>query len=274
MTSVIAVVSDLHVNSTVALCPPSFTLDDGGTYRASRPQTWIWRQWLSYWQTVREWRDSLDAPLRIIVNGELGDNNHHHTTQLITRNEADIVRMAAEVMRPATDLLREGDHLFVTRGTEAHSGPSASIDERIAADLGATPARDDEPPVSWWQLRAEFDGVTFDVMHHPPGSGGRLPWTRGNFANKLAAIAYMEAGRKEQPPHLLIRGHIHAPADSQDTWPVRAVIAPSWKLKDAYAYRIGGGFLPVGGLIITCHDGGYELRKMLYHWPVERYRRF
>jgi hypothetical protein len=40
---------DLHVNSTVALCPPTVELDDGGTYHHSRTQAWIWNRWIDFW---------------------------------------------------------------------------------------------------------------------------------------------------------------------------------------------------------------------------------
>jgi len=54
MTEAILVATgDLHINSTVALCYPAVTLDDGGTYRASAPQRWIWRKWIEYWQEIK-----------------------------------------------------------------------------------------------------------------------------------------------------------------------------------------------------------------------------
>lgn len=50
-----AVVSDLHVNSTVGLCPASgVRLDDGGTYMPSNSQVWLWERWLETWSIVVE----------------------------------------------------------------------------------------------------------------------------------------------------------------------------------------------------------------------------
>lgn len=267
-TTVLAIVSDLHSNSTVALCPPVVTLDDGGTYKANEQQRWIWRKWRSYWQQVADARAAHDARLIVVLNGELADDNYHATTQLVTRNPADMVRLAIECLTPMLEL--KPDAIFVARGTEAHSGVSGWLDERIADDIGARPSR--AGTASHWQLRLSVEGVRVDVAHHPPGGGGRLPWTRGNFAPRLAAQALMDAAsRGERPPHLYVRGHVHAPADSHDTHPVRAIVLPSWQLTTSYGHRLGGGVLPVGGLIVTCSEGGYQATKVYSHWPIEGY---
>lgn len=269
MTTIVAVVSDLHCNSTVALSPPLIELDDGGQYKASKAQRWIWRRWLSYWAEVAQRREG--SRLVIVLNGELADDNHHPTTQLITRNPADMLKLSAEALAPALSLLQEGDSLFVTRGTEAHSGPSAHLDETIAQDIGATgPA---EEIASHWRLRLSIEGVRFDIAHHPPGGDGRLPWTRGNFANRLAAMAVFEcASSGERAPHLLVRGHVHRPDDSYDRFAVRALVLPSWQLTTSYGHRIGGDPLPIGGLIVTCDRGRFVVDKLYEAWPVEGYR--
>ena len=54
--TVVAIAGDLHVNSTVAVCPPVVMLDDGGEYRASKPQRWLWREWVKFWGAVRRRR--------------------------------------------------------------------------------------------------------------------------------------------------------------------------------------------------------------------------
>lgn len=270
--TIVAIAGDIHSNSTVALCPPRVQLDDGGEYVASDAQRWIWRKWLAFWAEVGERRAAIGGPLFVVLNGELADDNHHHTTQLVTRNPADQLKLALLCLEPVTRLLQDGDRIFVTRGTEAHSGVSGSMDETLARELGAEPASE-AGPVSWWQLRLEVDGVRFDVAHHPPGGGGRRPWTAANFASTLAAMAFYEAAaRGEKPPHLLVRGHVHRPGDSYDAHPVRALVLPSWQLSTAYGYRIGGGTLPVGGAYVICRDrGNYEVVKRFWEWPIATY---
>ncbi len=159
------------------------------------------------------------------------------------------------------------------RRTEAHSGPSAHLDETIAHDIGATPCDETANTFSHWRLRLSIDGVRLDVAHHPPGGGGRRPWTRGNFAPTLASMAFFEAAeRGEKPPHLLVRGHVHRPGDSYDVYPVRALVLPSWQLTTSYGHRIGGDPLPIGGAIVTCDRGKHEVVKRYATWPVEGYQ--
>jgi hypothetical protein len=272
MATTVALLSDLHCNSTVGLCSPTVNLDDGGTYRASKTQRWIWRQWLTYWQAVEEARG--DGPLIVILNGELADDNYHPTTQLVTRNPADMLKLSAAALEPMLSRLREGDYIYVTRGTEAHSGPSAHLDETIAHDIGAVMADRDAEIYSFWRLKLDVEGVRFDIAHHPPGGGGRVPWMRNNFAAKLAAMSLFDAAaRGEKAPHLLVRGHVHAPGDSYDAFAVRALVLPSWQLTTSYGHRIGGDALPVGGAIVTCEDGRATVAKYFSYPPIEGYSR-
>ena len=82
---------------------------------------------------------------------------------------------------------------------------------------------------------------------------------------------YEAVERNEKPPHLYVRGHVHRPGDSYDIAPVRALILPSWQHTTSYGYRIGGGDLPIGGVIVTCSDGRYTVDKLYYNWPRRPY---
>lgn len=272
MTTTLAIVSDIHANSTVAVCPASVNLDDGGTYRPSKAQRWIRRQWLSYWQEVAEERERAGGRLVVVLNGELADNNYHPTTQLVSRNPSDLIRLAIDTLQPMLDL--NPDAIYVTRGTEAHSGQSSHLDEEIANDISAVPADEDGEIYSHWHLKLQVERVRFDIAHHPPGGGGRVPWTRQGFADKLAAVTMFEyAERHEFHPHLLIRGHVHRPSDSYDKYPVRALVLPSWQLTTAYGHRIGGDPLPIGGVIVSVDGDRATVAKHYRHWPTEGYRR-
>lgn len=268
---VVAVVGDVHANSTVALCPPSFTLDDGGTYYASKYQIFLWRRWSKFWGEVQEVRKKEKARLTIVVNGEVVDDNYHKTTQLVTKNPADLIRLSASVLEPATSLLKNGEDLIIVRGTEAHTGPSACLDEMVARDLGATPPEPDEPVCySWWHFRGMFNQTLIDVAHHP-GTGHRLPWTKGNDANRLAMRVQIQAMDFGQPlPHLAIRGHNHRDSDSFDNHQTRAIIHPSWQLGSSFGHRLGGDWLKFGGLYVVCREDSYEVVKRYDNWPVSK----
>lgn len=262
--TIVAVVGDLHVNSTVGLFPPRVTLDDGGEYGASKRQKWLWRNWLDFWSHVKEAAADADR-CYVVLNGELADDLNHRSTQLVTRNTTDMMRMSIAVLQPALEV---GDYFFVTRGTEAHSGPSACLDEAIAEDIGAIPHPDGM--ASWWSFIGDIGGTRFDIAHHS-GHGSRRPWTRGGEANRLAAhMVYRYAERAMRLPDFVLRGHSHNPTDSYDNHPTRAIVLPSWQLTNAFGHKLGNDWYPVGGLYIVLNDGKPEVRKHYYDWPIER----
>jgi len=265
----IAAVSDLHINSTVALCKPTVVLDDGGYYTASPIQTWIYQQWIDYWKWVEGYKKALGRELIVWFGGEMADNLHHHTTQLISRNEYDQKRHAVAVLQPALEL---ADKIVVIRGSEAHVGASGWMDEWVANDISASPSGSgDDGPFSWWRWQGKIDGMVIDGAHHP-GTGHGRPWTRGGDSNRLAAIVkddYIENGL--WPPDIVLRGHNHKPSDSYDNHMTRAIILPSWQLTNAFGYRLGGGWLPIGGLVLWAdeeEEGRINVKKKYSKWPV------
>jgi hypothetical protein len=44
-------------------------LDDGGTYRSSKGQRWLWRCWLSFWKDVSTIAEN--ATVWTVFNGDL-----------------------------------------------------------------------------------------------------------------------------------------------------------------------------------------------------------
>lgn len=276
MTTLIAVVSDTHLNSTVALCPPRVYLDDGGIYRASKEQKSVWQAWNKFWQIIAEKKGG--NKLYTIVNGDTIDINTHDGIQLISHNRNVIISLAVAVLQPIAEM---SDALFIIRGTETHTGRAANIEETIARELGAEPlvkptidkktGEDKGGIYSWWWLPLEVEGLLFDITHHPKTSGWR-PWTRDAAAAREAAIIrndYWERGDK--PPDIALRGHVHYHADSGKTKKPHVLITPSWSLTDAYGHRkgTGGSARPVGGLWLMCDNGHYDYEFEVW-WPKRR----
>lgn len=264
MATLLALTGDLHIGSTVALCPKAVDLDDGGQYRASKMQGWIYERWTDYWNLAREWQDQYDAEIVTILNGELMDDLRHPSTQIWSRNKNDLGRAAIE----ALDVCRElSDRIYVTRGSEAHSGLSGALDESMARAIGAT--SDENGQYARWHFRGEIGGLKLDVAHHP-GTGHGRPWTRGADANRVAAIIKDEYTEIGMPlPDLVVRGHNHKPSDSYDNHCLRAVILPSWQLTNAFGYRLGGGWLPIGGMLALVENGEIIREKKIFaKWPI------
>lgn len=260
---IVAAVSDLHSNGTTGLCPPRFTLDDGGDYVASPAQRWLWRNWTDYWQTIANMKRDTGLPVAALVVGDAVDGDHHDTPQIITRNEADQLRIAIKVMMP---VLEVADRVFIIRGTESHVGKSAWREEALADDIGAVPSPDGT--ASWWHLYADFAGVTFDVQHHPE-SGSMRPWTAGAEVNRISAmLVYEYAGTRDKMPDVAIRAHRHQFRDSGTTHPVRTFAMPAWQLATAFVkgpVAAAGKINSVGGLYFICRDGSYT-------WDAVQYR--
>lgn len=251
---IVAVVSDMHSGSVVGLCPPRFTLDDGGDYVASKAQRWLWRNWLDYWQRIANLKADTSLPVVAIFNGDAHDGPaHHNTPQTISRNENDQLRIAVEVVQPALEV---ADKVFVIRGTESHVGANAWREEALANDIGAEPSP--EGTASWWHLYAEFGGVTFDCQHHPE-SGSMRPWTAGGEVNRIAAILMYEyASTGDKPPQIAIRSHRHSFRDSGTTHPIRVFQTPPWQLATAFVktrVAAAGKINAVGGLWFVCKRG-------------------
>lgn len=263
---VIAVTSDHHAGSTVALCPPRISLDDGGEYVASKAQRWLWDCWLGFWQQAEARRAALGADLYTVFNGDFTDGDHHGTTQILSGNPTAQAAVVNAAMAPVLGLRPE--QMFFVRGTEAHVGKSAAFEERIALGL----QKDGRPVVgdrdtgtaSWWHLRMEVQGVRLDFTHH--GRTGQREHTRAGAASLHAhdiLLSHVKAG--DPYPHLCVRSHYHRFNDSWDACPVRVITTGAWQLATAYVHKVAADSLAdVGGLIITIQDGQYEVEKVLF----------
>jgi hypothetical protein len=266
MTVVLAIVSDMHAGSTVAVCPPKIVLDDGGEYVASKAQQWLWQNWLAYWARVDAVRKTQKAKLYTVFNGDATEGSHHGTTQILSGNptaQAAVLNALMEV-----PLALHPDQIAIVRGTEAHVGASACYEERIAIGL-----KKDKRPVildahtgngSHWHLRLEVEGVRLDFAHH--GRVGSRPWTKPNVTANLAAEIFYSHARSGIPhPHLAIRSHMHQLVDTHDQHPTRVIQTPAWQLATAYIHRIAPGALSdIGGLIVTIDKGVMDIEKVMF----------
>ena len=264
--TVIAVVSDLHAGSTVALCPERVTLDDGGEHLASKAQRWLWSNWIDFWQRVKEARGRNDG-LLLVVNGDLTEGDHHRTTQILSGNPTAQATVVNEDLRIPLALKPTG--IAIIRGTEAHVGPSAAFEERIAVGLrkdGWPVYRDEDTGTcSHWHLPMTVNGVRLDFAHH--GKYGTRPSTKLNTVAALAFDIFTTHALDGRPhPHLAFRSHMHQHADTHDLYPTRLVQTAAWQLKTAYVHRINtmGKLSDIGGYIVACEGGRYELESVLY----------
>lgn len=265
MTTTLVIVSDLHVNSTAGLCTPVVNRESG-TYHAHRPQRELWESWLDFCKRA----EAAPGKKIAIVNGDLGElDTKRRTYELITPNKAEVMAVIPEVIEP---LIKIVDSVYIIRGTPAHTGKGAWLEEAIAHDL--TNSAKQGTAASWYHLRAVVEGVRIDIAHH--ASMGGLPWTQANAANKLAAkTIFQYADQYKQPtPDLVIRSHNHRYADSSSNFHTRAIFTPCWSLSTEYGFRNGHeNDLPhIGGMLISCQDGAYTYDGPVMYRPAESKR--
>lgn len=263
--TLIAVTSDQHCGSTVALCPPRIELDDGGAYEASKAQRWLWECWQAFWQRAAEKRKQHGARLYQVFNGDAVEGHHHRNTHVIANNpnaQAAVWTQAVKV-----PLALSPDAMFFVRGTEAHVGGEAASEERIADGL----RRDKRPIVSdldtgtasWWHLRQEINGVRLDFAHH--GRTGQREHTRANAAALHAydiVLSHLNTG--DPIPHLCVRSHYHRFNDSGDASPhTRVLTTGAFQLKTGHVHKVAADTLAdIGGYLILVHNGRYDVEKV------------
>lgn len=262
MTTSVVILSDLHINSTVALCEAQITLDDRGKYTPSKSQNWLRECYFDFIDKV----DTLETDRKILIlNGDLVDINTHQSYQLITENKAIILRHAEALISQITSLV---DATYITRGTAAHVGNGGELEETLGQLLDVNIING---AYSNFSLSLNIEDVLFDISHH--GTIGSTPWTRNNSLNRLASEFIIEAAKsKTRYPDIVIRSHVHTFADTRDNLPVRVIQTPAWQLKTEYSHRLG--IVPladIGGIIIHCDAGKYEVETHLYRPEPQKY---
>ena len=268
MSILLAAVGDLHIGSTVGLCPRHVELDDGGTYEPSKSQRFLCECWLDYWQQVAD-RKRKKTRVVALLNGDLADRNRHSKYQLVTINRAVIQRMMLDVLEPVLDI---AEAIIVVRGTEAHTGGSSEMEEWLAADIEAE--RDEEAgTASWWCWEGTMEGMNVVAAHHPGTNSGR-PWTRGGGANRAAAIVMDTYYGEAWQPDLALFAHVHHNEDSYDNHPVRAIFNRAFSFKTAYDHRSGRSLQAsrIGGLFAELKNGVIVGQIEKPHYKLARRR--
>jgi hypothetical protein len=260
----VAVVSDLHIGSTVALCPPEgIALEDGGRYMPSQVQKWVWEKWQAFWHTVKQ-RAGL-SPLIVVVNGEFCDGNHHMTSQIATPSEQQMIDAAIDVMSKPATMAKE---LYVTIGTKVHSGAGGGFDHLIAKELGAR--RDPETGRSaFYRLPLIVKNTLFDFAHHI--SGGTRETSRGtNIRGECIDVRLETHGRR--CPDVVVRSHVHTFADTGNNLRgMYGVVTPAWQMMSEHTQRIKRKMQrEVGGLLFEVGANGWHLhepKETIYELP-------
>ncbi len=259
-------ISDTHFGCKLALCPPIVNLDEGGTYHISRFQQAILDCWNSFWD---EWvpRVTRGEPYILILNGDGMDYRHHGATTLITNNLADQQKIAYEMLAP---IVEKSAAFYWIRGTEAHTGPSAEEEEKLAKRLGAE--TDEIGNYSRYELFLNVGSCLVHVTHHI-GVSGAAAYETTALMREFAETTSESARWNKKPPDVVARSHRHRHAEIKV--PTANIYGfcfttAGWQLKTPFVYRTMGRISTpqLGGSLVRQGDEEFFTRHKT--WSVER----
>lgn len=265
----IVVIADTHCNSTIGLClPEGHRLDDGGRYTPSPFQTQLW----CLFQDLRQsWipKVTKGEPWHLVINGDSIDGDHHKTPTIISRNMQDQFRVARDTLHP---IVREchasGGDLYMVRGTEAHVGPSAQEEERLAEALGAVPNKVGN--YSRWRLKLMLGDHLVSFRHHI--GGGASQAYEGTALTKTQAGQFSDAGRwGRRVAQVDVRAHRHRYAKWEKDGRAGhfiTVVVPGWQGLTPFSHRMSEPQEPeFGAVLVRLGDEEIYTRSMVYSLP-------
>ncbi|MHC4542942.1 MAG: hypothetical protein ACYSYL_00245 [Planctomycetota bacterium] len=257
--SIVVAVADVHSNSTVGVNPTTVSLGGSGTWQATVGGKWRLACWNEFWDKVEHVKKETGYDLYVTVVGDALDDPVHATFEVVTHDPSIILDLAETVYQRPRSL---ADHLFIVRGTPAHTGTGCWLEEALAQRLGAE--RDTELDTwSWYHLPLMVEELLFDIAHHPR-TVGRLPWTEKGAPGRQAAYTALRKVRVgHDVPDVILRAHAHGELNDTGvgTKP-RAIYMRPWQVSTGFGHRIGesGVIVPIGGLIITVQGDQLHIR--------------
>ena len=261
---ILAVVGDTHCGSTLGLCPAEgVMLPEGGRHLPSVGQLWMWNNWLDFWARVDVLKRKHRARVVGIHMGDSVDGDHHGNTQIISTDPEVQAYVRDHALLP---MKRACGKTYMCVGTSAHVGPGQ--DSACGKWMGSVRKGDSEWAAQQWDI--DLSGVVIQARHH--WSMGGLPNTKHTSIVRLAFQLFYEAadlaarrGCVPVYPDLAFRGHQHRYSDSGNTQHIRAIGVPAWQMSTAFIHRVRQtDVADVGGIIVVCRDGEYEVSPVLY----------
>jgi len=257
----------------MGLCPPTpQPLDGGGLYTPSGKQKKLWKWHEDFWDN---WIPEVTRgePYAVVINGDTVDGRHHSTVSQISQNLIDQKNIALKILRPIVE--RCEGRFYMIRGTEAHVGPSAEMEENLAAALGAIsgPTGHHARYELWMRIGGK-DGALCHFMHHI-GTTGRTHYETSALTGEIGEML-LDSGRwRSDPPDIVVRSHRHRNAEVRlpaKNGSAICVTTPGWQLKTPFVYRLPGGRVTqpqCGGIFIRkAKDEEHYVRSKVYE--IER----
>ena len=244
--TITAIIGDLHIGGNTAIAPPTYTVHhlhpkESQTLKQNELQAWLWRNWLDYWDYVRELAGGRRRKHRLVILclGDVLEGVHHNSTQLM-QEIPDQTNLAKEILQPIRDM---ADAFYGIQGTGTHAGLNGSEEKEVYQAIDATDYGQ--------QLTLEIDGIVHDLAHHPGGASAKQWTSRAASIAAEVALDYAQVGMK--PPDYVWRGHNHVIDDSGLRLPnIRTIFTPSWQLKTEFGYKVSSNKIrsDIGGFVM------------------------
>ena len=244
-TNNVVSVGDQHGGCQLGLCPPEFRLDNGGIYKLSKFQEFLWDCWCEFWT---EWVEEVThkEEYDIVVGGDAIEGRHHNATTQITQNLADQRRIATANIQWVLDHAKRIGRVFYVRGTPAHGGEAGEDEETMAKDLGCVPtelgqhARND----LWIEMgKAGRHNALVHILHHIGATG--VAAYESTAIHREVVEELQEAARwGQRPPDMVVRHHRHRGAFTGvqgGNGIIVGLVNPGWQGKTPHAWKISGG---------------------------------
>lgn len=251
-TTTLAFISDLHAGSTLAPCPQPIELDNGGMYEPSKVQRYLNAKLDQFWGEVENARRDR---LGVVLNGDLVDGQVKQSAEVISPHPHVEFAVIKDILAPLSRL--RPNFIYVTRGTEAHTGKAGHKDEAVAHYLAKeqklTVERCPDTGRYSHQLAAfRVAGHLIWASHH--GKTGSVGWS--NVINNRALHIWLECTKRGHPaPELVVQAHNHKFDDSGWKHPTRVVQQPAWQLKTAHAHKVAAMELSdLGGVLVQARS--------------------
>jgi hypothetical protein len=261
----IITISDTHIGSTIGLCPlTGLVLPDGGRYMPNKFQTTLLKYWAHFWdkfvpKQIRGAKETI-----IVLNGDLIDGFHHNTINIATPSTDKQRDAAIEMFKP----LEKFGEIFVTRGTEAHSGPGSEAEEGIAKGLNC--AQNEIGEYSNWQHWIDIDDVIFQFAHHIGVTSSAAYESSAPMREMVAGL--VEAAQWDRNlPDVFVRSHRHRfiPISiPSKRGRIHSVITPGWQLRTPFTERIDRMRMPhIGGVVFLVENNRCMIEEKIYPLP-------
>jgi hypothetical protein len=275
MIAVVAV-SDLHIGSTVALCPPEgIEVADKGIYMPNKFQKTLWKYWLNFWTEYVPRATQGAEKVILVINGDTIDGVHHKTINIATPSWQAQESAAVSILAKTFSLCPvKFVHKFVVKGTDAHVDVSGVSEERIAEAIGAE--TNDIGEYASYQWRLDVGGMIFQFAHHIGVTSSAAYESSAPMREMVAGL--VEAAQWDRSmPDVIVRSHRHRfiPVSIPSVrGRIHSVITPAWQLRTPFVERIDRMRMPhIGGVVFIVEDRRCQVLEKLYPLPEQKARK-